>query len=72
MIQPQQLISRLNIKIKVMGGNFNPINPFSDPEFKKAIIDKERGSSTGSDDYELLDEDSEGGDVSQDLCRIHL
>jgi hypothetical protein len=51
-------------------GNINPINPFSDPEFKKAIIDKERGSSTGSDDYELLDDGSEGGDVSQDLKSI--
>lgn len=35
-------------------GNINPINPFNDPEFKKTIIDKERGGDSSSD-YEVLD-----------------
>lgn len=38
-------------------GNINPINPFNDPEFKKTIIDKERGGNSSSD-YEVLDSDN--------------
>lgn len=41
-------------------GNINPINPFNDPEFKKTIIDKERGGNSSSD-YEVLDSDSSIG-----------
>lgn len=41
-------------------GNINPINPFNDPEFKKTIIDKERGSDSSSSDYEVLDSTGQG------------
>lgn len=41
-------------------GNINPINPFNDSEFKKTIIDKERGGNSSSD-YEVLDSDSSIG-----------
>lgn len=45
-------------------GNINPINPFNDPDFKKTIIDKERGSDSS---YEVIESDNS---VQSDLKSI--